>query len=748
MATPPTFVAEYETVYDTTTSPKTISVTVSTGEVLVNAAVGADTNTNLGSAPTGGTGVSWTLAQSTTTASKCAVITNSSSPTGQTFTLSQTGGANFVPFGDACFRFSGSDGIGASNEAEGSGSGPSVSLTTTADNSAVLVVACDWSAADGASRTWRTVNSYTPTSGNGGEKTYFRDSLQYTVYMAVYGDVGTAGTNTYGLSAPNQNWTIHAVEIKGSTGGGGGGLAISRLGTSTSYTTGTSLASSSVTVSEGDLIFVSITVSGGASATASRSTANIATSLGGSWSWTLAQVAPAAASSCATYVYRAQVPTGGGGTGTFTFTASASVTDSRVCVTKVTGHDTATPIVGDTTLPNTTSTSGSMTAGATPTTADALVGIISSRNDTNGMTVGTSFTSLSNEFDAATPSASQLIEYRTSTTSTTIDVSGMSTSSNNGVGFIVKASSGSNYSGSPALSGSGSLSATQQSVDLVKSVSLSGSGSLGVVAGVAASGSVSLSGSGTLTAAIIPKFAAAPAFSGSGVLSVVPGPPDFKASPSLSGSGTLTAAQLSVDLVKAVGFSGAGILAVSTTITTAGSASLSGSGTLTAIAIPEFATTASLSGAGNLTVTTLPGIAIFPGLSGSGILSTSATAELIKAVNLSGSGTLSIAAALAIATNISLSGSGVLSVQTGSYGEASPALSGSGILSAVSIKAGALASIALSGDGVLTVLGIPKLNQVASLLGSGILTVTEPNVYTNFWYNGSVWIPITFYLKG
>lgn len=216
MATPPTFVAEYETAWDGT-GTDTVSVTIADGDLLVEVSATADTAATPG-VPTGGTGVTWTAAQFSNTASKCSIRSQTSTgAAAQTFTLSQAYTGSGPVNGATCLRFSGSDGVGASNKAEGSGTGPAVDLTTEADNSAVVVIASDWAAGNGA-RTWRTVNGYTPAAGNG-EYTYAYVSGQYTVYVAVYPDVGAAGTNSYGLSAPTQNWTIHAIEVLGDAGG-------------------------------------------------------------------------------------------------------------------------------------------------------------------------------------------------------------------------------------------------------------------------------------------------------------------------------------------------------------------------------------------------------------------------------------------------------------------------------------------------------------------------------------------------
>lgn len=208
----PTFVAEYESVWNTTTTPKTISVTTAVDDVLAlgimveNGAGGVD-------APTGGTGLTWTLRQSIdidinwcTTVVYTAVAT-----TAETFTLSSTITGSGAFWGFNCLRWSGSDGVGASAKANVSGAAPSLALTTTGANSAVATFNSDWNAADGASRTWRNGET---------EQTYFRDAARYTVYAGRWNDSGAAGAKTLGLSAPaGQKYSIAGVEILGSAGG-------------------------------------------------------------------------------------------------------------------------------------------------------------------------------------------------------------------------------------------------------------------------------------------------------------------------------------------------------------------------------------------------------------------------------------------------------------------------------------------------------------------------------------------------
>jgi hypothetical protein len=217
MATPPTFVAEYEAVWNSNSSPRTQSVTVAADDVLVVLAVSEDASTTLAT-PSGG-GLTYTLRQSVVVSSyTTAYVWTAQSATSQTFDVSITasGGGQF---GFNVLRFSGSDGIGGSSKTNVASGAPSLAITTTGANSAVMSISGDWAAVDGTSRTWRTVNGITPTSGNGGERTYHRDSAHYAVYAAYWSDAGAAGSKTVGVSAPSgQKYAIVAVEVLGTAG--------------------------------------------------------------------------------------------------------------------------------------------------------------------------------------------------------------------------------------------------------------------------------------------------------------------------------------------------------------------------------------------------------------------------------------------------------------------------------------------------------------------------------------------------
>lgn len=227
--TAPTFVQEAETAWTSTSTTRvTGTFTVQANDVLVALWV-CENNVKSVSISNSGTAFTWTSQQevSVTDYTRVRVYTAIAS-VGQamTVTFTTTGGLNEAHGGNV-LTFRDSDGVGASSKTNVSSGAPSLSLTTTQAESAIVVANGDWNAADGASRTWRTVNSITPTSGNGLEVTYFRDAARYAVYGAYYSDAGATGSKTVGLSAPSgQKYGIVAVEVKGTAAAGGGSRII------------------------------------------------------------------------------------------------------------------------------------------------------------------------------------------------------------------------------------------------------------------------------------------------------------------------------------------------------------------------------------------------------------------------------------------------------------------------------------------------------------------------------------------
>ena len=215
MATPPTFVTEYEVTWTSTgaSTAKTISVTVDVGDLLVVLGGTEQGGLTLGT-PTGG-GLTYTSRQAAVPGPtwSTAYIWTAPSASAQTFTLSITNSAQSGEWGYNVLRYSAHGGVGASNNGNVSGAAPSLGLTTTGDNSAIAIFNADWNATDGTSRTWRSVNGAAAT-----EQSYYRNSASYAAYAGRHVDAAAAGAKTVGLSAPTgQKHTTVAVEILGTS---------------------------------------------------------------------------------------------------------------------------------------------------------------------------------------------------------------------------------------------------------------------------------------------------------------------------------------------------------------------------------------------------------------------------------------------------------------------------------------------------------------------------------------------------
>lgn len=210
----PTFVSEYPTAFNSVTSPKTAvnAVSINTGDVLIGvAAHESDTGTL---AITEDGAASWVSQQTykTTDYSETSAWSYVAT-TSETLTVTFTDNSGY--FGGNVVRFSGSDGVGASAKNQGASGSPSVNITTTQANSAIVVIVSDWNATGGT-------QTFTSDGGAGSPTNltdYPGDSSHYGVAIAYYPNAGAVGSKTVGMSAPTgQKWTIVAVEVKGDIG--------------------------------------------------------------------------------------------------------------------------------------------------------------------------------------------------------------------------------------------------------------------------------------------------------------------------------------------------------------------------------------------------------------------------------------------------------------------------------------------------------------------------------------------------
>lgn len=216
----PTYLNEFETAWNATTTPKTTaSITTQVGDVLVAVGVSEQAGVVLNTPTNTGTAETWTLRQSVAVTDYCwtgvwtAVAANAQS---MTVSFSRPTSPTGL-FGGNVLHWRGSDGVGVSAKTNVASGAPSLSTgTLTSANSALVVAVGDWSATDGTTRTWRSVEGVAAS-----ENTYFRDSSAYTVYAGRHLDTGsTTAAETVGLSAPSgQKYAIVVVEVRGTAGG-------------------------------------------------------------------------------------------------------------------------------------------------------------------------------------------------------------------------------------------------------------------------------------------------------------------------------------------------------------------------------------------------------------------------------------------------------------------------------------------------------------------------------------------------
>lgn len=216
--TPPTFIQEAETAWNVTgTTATTASFSVNQNDVLVAYAAHEGPGSSEAITVAGGS-LTWTLQATTLNAASISesFIWTAIVDANKSMTVTFTKSGTTVNMGGNVLTFRGSAGVGnamTNSAVEGTAT---AAITTAHANSAIVAVNSDWDATDGTTRTWATVNSITPTSGNGLETTYFRSAAAYTVYGAYWSDAGAAGSKTVGVSSPGgQDYSLCAVEIRG-----------------------------------------------------------------------------------------------------------------------------------------------------------------------------------------------------------------------------------------------------------------------------------------------------------------------------------------------------------------------------------------------------------------------------------------------------------------------------------------------------------------------------------------------------
>lgn len=219
----PTFIASSAGAsWDTTTSPKTTGgQATNNGDLVVSISADENDDGNENYAWSSSVAETWTEhTESTgTTNADCfaqsarATTTSAWAAGTVTVTRSAGGASKYNHVATVWRNHAGVGNIG--NSAQLTGTAPSYSFTTSAPDSAILVIAADWNA-----RTTSTAPERTYTQINGldaVELAFFNNTANYTIFVFYFPNAGAAGAKTIQINGIDASvaMRMHAVEVLG-----------------------------------------------------------------------------------------------------------------------------------------------------------------------------------------------------------------------------------------------------------------------------------------------------------------------------------------------------------------------------------------------------------------------------------------------------------------------------------------------------------------------------------------------------
>lgn len=196
-------VASYGDIWNTSTTPKTASVTVANGDCLIVVGLGRSAGHTI-TTPTGG-GLTYALQnQANAAGSPSLFMWSTFPPAGQSYTLS-VGDASGFTWGMIALRFTGVASIGAKTARnDGSVGLDTLSITTTTDHSAIVLAVNDSSANGAATYSTTDAGTFTQVSTNSAQANY----------VGYYADSGTHGAKTVGVTTPTgATNAVGAIEL-------------------------------------------------------------------------------------------------------------------------------------------------------------------------------------------------------------------------------------------------------------------------------------------------------------------------------------------------------------------------------------------------------------------------------------------------------------------------------------------------------------------------------------------------------
>lgn len=190
---------------------KSATVNIQSGCLIVLTAAGEGTANDFNTPTNSGAALTWTKDASVDASGRADhYLWTATGDSTRSLTINVTDNSATNWWGVRAWSFTGTDGKGNPASGNNTGTGPSVNITTTQANSAIVVAVADFSAGTDTNPSWRT------NAGSFTQHTGYDDAIHYSVYNGYHPDAGATGTYAVGWTG-TATWSLVAVEVRGSS---------------------------------------------------------------------------------------------------------------------------------------------------------------------------------------------------------------------------------------------------------------------------------------------------------------------------------------------------------------------------------------------------------------------------------------------------------------------------------------------------------------------------------------------------
>lgn len=193
-------------------TPKTATPAVQAGDLIVVLGATEDFTAQLAT-PTGGTGITWTQHEASSTSNRAnAYVWTGQVTTTETPTISIARSAGSGQWNARYYVVRNHGGANDSTLATANTGTPTLDLVITGVDAMIFAIIADWAALNNTA-TWTAING---VSGISDDDT--GNTTNYGVHTHVFSGVGSAATRTVASSTTGYTWTLAAIAVLGVAG--------------------------------------------------------------------------------------------------------------------------------------------------------------------------------------------------------------------------------------------------------------------------------------------------------------------------------------------------------------------------------------------------------------------------------------------------------------------------------------------------------------------------------------------------